>query len=125
MNLFELAALGAEVRKAQIAYFKTRGQTELVRSKTLEKTFDAAVAKVLQAAAAQTPFLPPEREGFHRYWFAEGDQACPSTGTLLGFRFVTDDKGYAVVREQTLPGRAFLMEIEEEKWVQLNRPMRW
>ena len=49
MTLEQLAELVKRVRDAQRAYFKTRGQAELVTSKELERRLDKEVDKILAA----------------------------------------------------------------------------
>lgn len=47
MKLYELAALGKQLRDAQNTYFSERTQTALAAAKRLEHQFDAVVLQII------------------------------------------------------------------------------
>jgi hypothetical protein len=55
MTIQDLADLGHRMRDAQRAYFSWREQKDLLKSKELEKEFDAAVSRILRG---ERPMFP-------------------------------------------------------------------
>ena len=55
MTLEELVDLGERMRRAQKAYFDHRHQSDLVRSKELERAFDKAIEEHRKGAGLFDP----------------------------------------------------------------------
>lgn len=64
MTVIELAERVKAMREAQTGYFKTRDRVLLARSKSLERSIDATVDKILNGASIKAKPLPGQAKLF-------------------------------------------------------------